>query len=144
MQQTPPMKKTVPTITVYVIALVAHSTYTVMMAHFAFLAPGGLWAGPASSSIMILITAGASWGKKLTPQAVMIPSAAAAVTFWLLYAAACALLWSGSIVSVFEILILLIAYAAEPLVAFLVCAISTSVALKLLNHNPRSPHERYR
>lgn len=39
------MKKTVPTITVYVIALVAHSTYTVMMAHFAFLAPGGLWAG---------------------------------------------------------------------------------------------------
>lgn len=137
------MKKTVPTITVYVIALVAHSTYTVLMAQFAFLAPGGLWVGPASSFIMIVIAALASWGKKLTPQAVMIPSAAAAVTFWLLYAAACALLWSGTIVSVFEILLLL-AYAAEPLVAFLVCAISTSVALKLLNHKPRSPHERYR
>lgn len=138
------MKKTVPIVAVYVIALVAHSTYTVLMAHFAFLAPGGLWAGPAASLIMIIITSAASWGKKLTPKAVMLPSAAAAVIFWLLYATACALLWSGSAVSVFEILFLLIAYAAEPLVAFLVCAVSTSVALKILNHKPRLPDERYR
>lgn len=138
------MKKIVLTTTVYVIALVAHSTYTVLMAHFSFLAPGGLWAGPASSLMMIIITAAVSWGKKLTPKAVMIPSALAAVTFWILYATACALLWAGDIVSVFEILLLLVAYAAEPLVAFLVCAVATSVGLKILNYKPRSPHERYR